>query len=410
MIYKKAFFWNMIGSTIYSLSSFLYLLVITRVCGVEIAGFYSLSYATAQLLLQVGRYGMRTYQATDLNQKYLFSEYIVSRIFSCGMMMLLGIIYSGISFDNKYIIISCFIIFMKSIDAIEDVFHGNFQQKFHVETMGKMLAIRSTYSAVVFTVILFITENLLVTCAFSSISSFIVCLLVNGYFTKKQLRGMEDGNRNFHLSSVLELLKGCTPLFMGTFLSLLLYNVPKYAMSGIMSDEYQTYYSVLFMPTFVITLLCEFVFKPNLTTITEIWNQNNTRKFVLYVGRILGIVVVFCGVVVVGGHFLGRTLLEMVYGIELDSYKLHFIILLISGGISSGVYILYNILIAIRKGNCILAVYSFAAVITILQAKKMVQAWGVMGAVLNYLLSCSILFVLFLCILTYFCFPKRKEK
>ena len=63
---KKAFLWNMIGSTSYSVSSFLYLMVVTRICGVAPAGFFSLSYATAQLLLTVGRYGMRTYQATDL--------------------------------------------------------------------------------------------------------------------------------------------------------------------------------------------------------------------------------------------------------------------------------------------------------------------------------------------------------
>ena len=44
---KKAFLWNMIGSTCYSGSSFLYLLVVTRICGAQLAGFYSLSYATA---------------------------------------------------------------------------------------------------------------------------------------------------------------------------------------------------------------------------------------------------------------------------------------------------------------------------------------------------------------------------
>ena len=46
---KKAFLWNMIGSTSYSVSSFLYLMVVTRICGVAPAGFFSLSYATAQL-------------------------------------------------------------------------------------------------------------------------------------------------------------------------------------------------------------------------------------------------------------------------------------------------------------------------------------------------------------------------
>ena len=110
---KKAFLWNMIGSTCYSGSSFLYLLVVTRVCGAQLAGFYSLSYATAQLLLQVGRYGVRTYQATDLEHKYIFSEYKVSRIITCALMMLFGIIYSSFSFKGEYIIISTFIIMMK---------------------------------------------------------------------------------------------------------------------------------------------------------------------------------------------------------------------------------------------------------------------------------------------------------
>ena len=116
---KKAFLWNMIGSTCYSGSSFLYLLVVTRVCGAQLAGFYSLSYATAQLLLQVGRYGVRTYQATDLEHKYIFSEYKVSRIITCALMMLFGIIYSSFSFKGEYIIISTFIIMRKIYEPSE---------------------------------------------------------------------------------------------------------------------------------------------------------------------------------------------------------------------------------------------------------------------------------------------------
>lgn len=77
-----------------------------------------------------------------------FSEYKVSRIITCALMMLFGIIYSSFSFKGEYIIISTFIIMMKMIDAVEDVFHGNLQQKYHVEQMGKMLAARNLYSAV----------------------------------------------------------------------------------------------------------------------------------------------------------------------------------------------------------------------------------------------------------------------
>ena len=125
--------------------------------------------------------------------------------------------------------------------------------------------------------------------------------------------------------------------------------------------------------------------------------------------RIIGIILLGCSAIVIAGHLLGRTLLELIYGVDLSPYKLHFIVLLIGGGISAEVYMLYNILIAIRKGNCLLPVYGTAAVLTILPARKMVQAWGVMGAALNYLLSCSILFLLFASILIYVVLRKRKE-
>ncbi len=447
---KKAFLWNMIGSSCYSLASFLYLMVVTRVCGVELAGFFSLSYATAQLLLTVGRFGMRTYQATDLQEKYLFREYGVSRILTCSAMMLFGILYSSFSFQGEYVVISVFIILMKTVDAVEDVFHGNFQQNYHVELMGKMLAARNTYSAAGFTLSLLLTKNLAFACAFTSLSSLGLCLFMNGLavrgMRREQAKGQEAAKRlrdvkpqeneersaesrgqdfnkqkrsesqeqnldeqrftekrEFRWSSVRTLLKTCAPLFLGTFLSLLLYNVPKYAMDSVMSKEYQTYYSVLFMPSFVITLLSEFLFKPTITTIAELWWMKELRKFSSYVLKIVGLILLFTGGIVVGGHLIGRRLLELIYGVDLSSYQLEFIVLLLGGGISAAVYMLYNILIAIRRGGCILIVYAITAVLTILPARSMVKGLGVMGACINYLYSCSILFIIFSGVLFYQC-------
>ena len=90
-------------------------------------------------------------------------------------------------------------------------------------------------------------------------------------------------------------------MFIGTFLSLLLYNVPKYAMANVLTDEYQTYYSILFMPSFVITLMCEFVFKPTITTIAQLWWENDLKKFTMYVLRIITVILVCCAGIVVGG-------------------------------------------------------------------------------------------------------------
>ena len=70
---------------------------------------------------------------------------------------------------------------------------------------------------------------------------------------------------------------------------------------------------------------------------------------------------------------------------------------------------MYNILIAIRNGGCIIIVYAITAVLTIFPARLMVEKWGIMGACLNYLYSCSVLFIQFAAILIYVIIRRKKQ-
>lgn len=277
---KKAFLWNMIGSTSYSLSSFLYLMVVTRICGVgSCRDFFP------WVMPLPSYFSLWEDMECELIRPLIWTASISSQSMKYHVSLPAGWCSSLESstvrgvFSGGYIIISVFIIMMKMVDAVEDVFHGNFQQTYHVEIMGKMLAVRNIYSAVYFTAALLVTQNLAFTCTSTAVTSLILCLVINNVFTKKYPGEAVTVNRSFQFSNVWKLLKICTPLFVGTFLSLLLYNIPKYAMSSVMTDEYQTYYSVLFMPSFVITLMCEFVFKPTITTIAELWWKNDLKSF-----------------------------------------------------------------------------------------------------------------------------------
>ncbi len=392
---KRAFLWNMIGSACYSVSSILYLMIVTRICGAEVGGFFSLAYATAQLLLTIGRYGMRTYQATDLRAEYRFQEYAVSRVLSVAAMLLLGIGYSLFAFEGGNITMSVLVVAMKALDAVEDVYHGRLQQTYHVEQMGKSQALRNTYTALCFTVLLWLTRNLLLTLWVTVLSSLVLCLLINQSMIRRYAPADKAPGAVVRFPKVLRLMGSCTGLFVGTFLSLFLYNLPKYAMAGRLSAEYQTYYSILFMPSFVVTLLCEFVFKPTITNIAEFWFSGQKQKLRKTLVASYGMIVASAVVVVLGGHFIGRWLLELLYNVDLSPYKTHFLVLLIGGGIGAGVYMTYNILIAFRYGQYIKWVYAAVGVVCVLVVVPMVNAWGMMGAALNYLLSCTLLLAVF---------------
>lgn len=401
---KKDYMWNMIGSVCYSLSSFYYLMMVTRICGVVDGGTFALAFATAQLLLTFGRYGMRTYQATDTAGRYSFAEYGLTRILTCtGMVLFAGVygVIAGYSAQKTWIFI--WVAAMKMLDAAEDVFHGELQRNFRVALMGQMLALRNIFSCIVFGVVMVLSQNLVMTCMLTAILSLVFCLIIN-FAALRQIHYTGGGCRK---EGIRKLFCICFPIFISTFLSLYLYNIPKYAIDSYMTEEYQTYYSVLFMPSFVITLFSEIITKPMLTTISLAW-ETDIRKFVRIVRNIFLLIAGGTVVVILGGHLLGRYLLELIYAVDLEPYKLHFIILLAGGGISAAVYISYNILISIRFQKWIIAVYLAVTVVATPMTYIVVKYMGMLGAAWSYLLTCLLLGIIFAVLLLWKIYKKKQ--
>ncbi len=402
---KADFFWNMVGSVCYSVSSFYYLMLVTRVCGVDLAGLYSLAFSTAQLLLTIGRYGVRIYQATDVAGQFTFAAYGKSRVITCVMMMVAGLLYAGFGgFSKEHAAICIWVIALKMIDAVEDVFHGEMQRNYKVALMGKMLALRNVSTCVVFTAVLLLTKSLYYTVMITVIAMFVLCVVINVLGIKVRKKSIQNEQKS---KDIIVLLKICTPIFISTFLSLYLYNVPKYAIDRYMSIDNQTYYNILFMPSFVITLFGEIVSKPLMTTIATEWN-NSLTAFKRVITKILALLAVATIFIIFAGHFIGRFLLELIYGVNLSSFKLEFVLLLLGGGISAAAYFLYNVLIAIRHEKCIIFVYVLTAICMTMAGYALVQLQGMIGAAIAYVLSCTVLSCSFIVLLIYF-ICKRKQ-
>jgi Membrane protein involved in the export of O-antigen and teichoic acid len=386
------YFWNTTGSVCSAGTSFLLLIFVTRICGSSLAGIFALGFANAQLMLTIGRFGMRAYQATDVQSSVRFSTYLSSRFITCLFMLAVGFAYiwfSGYSLLKGAIVFS--ICFIKISDALEDVFHGLFQQQGRMDISGKLLTLRNGITIVVFILALALSRDLLLTCIITAVVSFFACILLNtaaaGKFTRLKLE--------FHKQELTSLFLNCAPLFIGTFLSLYIYNIPKYMIDRYLTLEMQTYYNILFMPTFVINLLSELLFKPILTDIALKWDQNRKAEFNRYIGKLFAGVTLTSLVVVTAGSLVGCGLLSFIYGVDLNSYQKELFLLLCSGGFSACVYLLFHILTAMRKQGVLFLGYAVTAVAVTLLTPGLVRHYGMMGAVFSCLISSLLLFAVF---------------
>ena len=216
---KSSFIWNMTGSMLVAFQSVILLMIITRTVGLIEAGIFTIAYANANLFLNIGKYGMRNFQVSDVTRQFSFSEYHMSRRITTLAMLIVSMIYVLWSaFANEYSLEKTAIIIWMCIfklpDAIEDVYYGDYQKKGRLDVGGKALALRLFFTLILFSICLVVFKNLLWSLRIATVATFLIMIYFIGVTKREFYEEPYKDNRN-----VVTLLKQCFPLAMGAFLS-----------------------------------------------------------------------------------------------------------------------------------------------------------------------------------------------
>ena len=91
--FRKNFIWNIIGTTFNAFNSLFFMIIITRVNGLENAGIFTLAFSTACILYIIGIYAGRIYQVTEASKEITDKDYIANRIISCIIMIVIVIFF-----------------------------------------------------------------------------------------------------------------------------------------------------------------------------------------------------------------------------------------------------------------------------------------------------------------------------
>lgn len=397
-IQKKSVFWNMIASTFNAALSIFLLMIVTWVLGVVEAGIFSLAYSLSQMMLTIGLFDMRAYQATDVSGSERFKYYLTSRVITCICMLLAGLIYVMFKGYSDYkIIIVMLLCLLKMFDALEDVFHGLFQQNGRLDVAGKLQSLRLISVILIFCITLLFTQNLIVAILSGIVISIIIVFLTliptAKLFTKLEL--------SFDIRQIFELFIACFPLFLGSYLALYIENSPKYAIDQFLQPEFQTYYSILFMPSYVINLFSSFAFRPLLTPMAKSWADKNFDLFIGYIKKLCLLVVAFTVITLIGAFFLGIPVLSLVFHADLSSYKTILMIFIIGGGINTiGVAIYYGITV-MRIQKTLLIGYGISAICAFIFTPMAVEQYGLMGGAIIFTILISIRVVCFVGVFFY---------
>ncbi len=417
-IERDSLMWNVVGGMLNACQSALLLIVISRTNPIEDQGIYALAYAIATMVQMIGMFGMRHFQASDVNEKYKVNTYFASRVVSSLMLvalllffMIRGYVFRGYSVAKSAVILICGL--LKLLDAIEDVFHGRLQQKGRLDVAAKCMATRYIAFMCVVGAGLIVSHSLPVAFTAGFVFSCVYILWTYSVYNPI-MKGIDvtadtdisDGAKGESLKPifdkrVFDLLKANLVVTAGGFLLSYIASAPKYAIDKYLGEAEQACFNYIFMPVFVVSTLSLYIYQPTITKLANYLKEDDKKNYDKTFLSTLLLILGLCIAVIIGGFLLGIPVLSLLYNTDLSTYKTAFMILLVGSSFLAFAQYFSVVVIVLRGQNLLLAGYVIPAAIALFTSGYTIRVYGTVGAAILYAALIAVQMVLFLAVYLY---------
>ena len=399
---RSAFVWNLVSACLNSFQTMLLLFVLTHWGSSADSGMLVMAYSAGNLMLNIGRFGMRQYQVTDAGEVFSFREYVRSRMCSLALMAAAIVLYLlwgafGKNYSPEKLWVVGLLCVFKGIEAAEDVLHGRMQQQGRLDVAGKILTIRFVVYIAGFVACYLLTRNLVLTIAVNAGISLLLCVLLNGAVMPRFIP--QAGEKEWAFRVPGRLLLQCLPLCLSMVMNIYLGNAPKYIIDGIVSDEAQTCFNIVFMPALVVALLSSFIFNPVLKKIGCLWVDGKIAELRKLVLKLTLIPVAIDAAVVAAGVLAGLPVLGFVYGVDVSAYMGELVVALLASGVMAMLNLYVALLTTMRKQPHILGAYTAGTVILVAFGRLVLKEKGLLPLCWMYLAVMSL--VVIYCMIVY---------
>lgn len=376
---RDGYVWNMVASFINAGKSVIILMIVSRTVGMFDAGIMITAFSISNLMMFVGKYGMRNFQATDLIRRFSNRTYYASRIISFVLMVVFFFLYmlwgkeqKGYSDYKILVITGVFVLF--SAEVVEDVFWGTFQRIDRIDIAARNYSIRWIASIIVWCVGLLAGRENVKSVWLAAFVSWLV-LFFQFVLYKKYLVAEAENK----LKETRELLFKCFPLMISSLMLFFISNSSKLALDGMISEKNQACYGFVAMPIFVIGLANMILCQPILVKMAREWNED-VGKLSNRMLRHLGRMFTFFVICEIGASTIGIKILGWLFASDLTGYGFELNMLLFAGFWLAITDFFSATLVIMRKHTIQMVSLAISSLIALVFLKSFIHRWGTSGA------------------------------
>lgn len=374
---KANMFWNSFGSTVYLGCQWLITILVVRLStGYEDAGALALGMAVSNVFSPIGYFKVRTYQVSDIDNRFSSGDYIGMRIITVAISILVMLLYGFATCSHadlpvvfSYGIFSCGPI-------IVDVYHGIDQKHMRMDLIGKSLIMRGVLSLACFIAGMMLFHSLTIALGLMTISTF----LVIGIYDVRQCRKLTESIRPiFSKTSITGLFRICFPMVIALLFSSAAPSIPRQMLGDIYGSSVLGVYASVAAPVAIIQMGAQYVYAPLIGVLAQYFSDRNVSLFLGIVVKVLFAMGAIMLVSIVLFLLFGKSLLGLLYGADMANHADLLTPLIVCSVITALSWFIGDVLIVIRhtKANC--AMYAISFFVTIALSFVLIEPFEANG-------------------------------
>lgn len=380
----KTLGWTVASGILYSVTSLVFLVVVSHRLGDVSSNIYSIGMMIALQILTVGRFSVRNFQVSDVEDKYSFKEYLSFRIITCFLAAIVAVIWiiAGRYDRETAVVIGSFCIYRIS-ESFGDLFEGLYQQKLRLEVSGKSQFVKNVIMLLVFSAMVIITGKLAISAILLAMISVILVIVVD----LPLVREFTELGFNFNPRKMWQIGVACFSLFVSSFMYIYINNSPKYAIEYIEGKDGVGVgrFSMLFMPTFMVELLAGFTLRTWLADMASCRNNKDYAGLRKLIAKQLGITILLTVFAMVFMYFAGGWFLSFVYGTDLYGYETITVLLMFCGGLGAVYALFENVVTIYRKQEFSIIINILSALTATILVYLLTAKYNLLGATIGFL-------------------------
>lgn len=402
----KSIIYNSLGSGVYLFCQWIITFIVVWIAGYEVAGMLSIAMSVATTFVVIATFNMRNYQSSDIVGRYSEKTYLISRVFTSSISMLVTFVYSilqGFSF-YQFLCINVFMLF-KIGEAATDILHGSLQKKWRFDVIGVSYFARGILSVTFFSIGLYLTKDLLVALCLMAIGTIVFIMLydVKMYKSEYSIYG------SFRFGDMMRLLLQCVPMVLYglTFNYVSMY--PRVAVEEMFGTELLGFYASVAAPALIIQTASTFIFNPFISVFAGHYNDGKLKEFRRLTIKILLFIFLFGVAGVILGNFVAPLALPLLFGEEITPYIYLFSGVVIISTITAIIWFLGTLLVIVRNYSGLLLGAATSVVVTLLTTEFFLNKYELGGINVTLMVALSAQAMVYL-LFTMFVKEKCNEK